>query len=250
MGARRVGFRRPIVMVGLATVMVAAAAGAAFVILGGEDDGGGVTRPEETAWQHVMDELPETGETTVEMARQAFSLTFEQLPGVHTPAGTRGDIQSGSAALRMMIAHWAELSDADRGTVLSYLPTADGDSTPTGDTIVKLIGYSSRRSEAGGPDDATKALIERRVAALRTSLGARAGAFLVGEVELSYNTRDIVVGSAAYALPHTAGQVLTNPTPDTVIQPGRVLIAIGTPTQLATLAGVIHDGSAEVGDPV
>jgi len=43
---------------------------------------------------------------------------------------------------------------------------------------------------------------------------------------------------------------ITNPAPDTVIQPGRVLIAIGTSTQLASLAGVIHDGSAEVGDAV
>jgi hypothetical protein len=29
-----------------------------------------------------------------------------------------------------------------------------------------------------------------------------------------------------------------------IIQPGRVLIAIGTSLQLATLAGVIHDGPA------
>lgn len=202
------------VMAGIATVLVAAAA-AAILVFGAEDDGDEMAGPEESAWQHVMNELPDTGETTVEMARQAFSLAFEQLPGVQMPAGARGDIQSGSAALRMMIAHWPELSDPDRETVLSYLPSADGGSTPTGDTIVKLIGYSSRRSEAGGPDDATKALIERRVAALRTSLGGRAGAFLRGDVELSYNTRDIVVGSAAYALPHTAGQVLTNPTPTT-----------------------------------
>ena len=196
-------------------IVTAAAIVVIFVRRSHDETGAAANDHTETAWQHVMDELPESGRTTVEMAREAFSLAFEPLPGADVPSGTRDEIQSGSAALRMMIAHWSELSDGDRQTVLSYLPDAGGGSTPTGDTIVKLIGYSPRTNEAGGPDEATKGLIERRVGALRAALGGRAGALLIGEVELSYNTRDIVVGSAAYSLPHTVGQVLTNPTPTT-----------------------------------
>src|SRR4029079_6172612 len=57
-------------------------------------------------------------------------------------------------------------------------------------------------------------------------------------------------GAMVLALRDEQQNFITNPTPDTLIQPGRVLIAIGTPTQLATLAGVIRDGAAEVGDTV
>ncbi|MET0711748.1 MAG: TrkA family potassium uptake protein [Jiangellaceae bacterium] len=55
-------------------------------------------------------------------------------------------------------------------------------------------------------------------------------------------------GALILALRDEQHNFITNPTPDTVIQPGRVLIAIGTPTQLASLARVIHDGFADVGD--
>jgi voltage-gated potassium channel len=57
-------------------------------------------------------------------------------------------------------------------------------------------------------------------------------------------------GALILALRDEQQNFITNPTPDAVIRPGRILIAIGTPTQLASLAGVIRDGSAEVGDTV
>jgi voltage-gated potassium channel len=57
-------------------------------------------------------------------------------------------------------------------------------------------------------------------------------------------------GALILALRDEQHKFITNPTPDTVIHPGHILIAIGTPTQLATLAGAIHDGTAEVGGAV
>ncbi|MET0577764.1 MAG: TrkA family potassium uptake protein, partial [Ilumatobacteraceae bacterium] len=49
-------------------------------------------------------------------------------------------------------------------------------------------------------------------------------------------------GALILAMRDEQHHFITNPAPDTIIQPGRVLIAIGTSIQLATLAGVIHDG--------
>ncbi|MEO6123125.1 MAG: hypothetical protein ABIR32_05405 [Ilumatobacteraceae bacterium] len=194
-----------------------------------------------SAWQSVMDGATDTGETTVNMARQAFSLTFVRLPGVEVPSGSHDDIQSGSAALRMMIAHWAELTHSEQSAVLSYLPSDDPTGTDSGDAIVttsdgaaeqsdepkmRPVGFvsvaaarvgSSRRKfvDGSGPDATTKQLIEARVAALRDLLDARSGGVLTGTVDLSFNTREVEPGSAAYTLPHSAGQLVTHPTPST-----------------------------------
>lgn len=211
-----------------------------------DDASSGTTR--DSGWQRVMAGLTESGESTVTVARQAFSLTFEQLPGVDVPSGSRDDIQSGSAALQMMIAHWDELTTAEQSIVLNYLPSDDPTVTESGDSIVpategalgppsapgapgaKMVGFAARTgprsvagrapSEAAGPDEATKQRIESRVAALRTSLGALAGGFLTGVVEVSYNTHDVVVGSAAYTLAHAPGQLVTHPTPTTATLSG------------------------------
>ncbi len=196
-------------------------------------------RTDESAWQKVMSGLSEGGETTVTMARQAFSLAFEQLPGVAVPAGPRDDIRSGSAALRMMVAHWDELTGHEQQTVISYLPSADSANTESGDGVVPstegaledprtqragmvVFASASRtrvtpggpvRAPRDGPDDATRNTIAARFAELQASLEARSGASLTGAVELSFNTREIVADSAAYTLPHSAGQLVTYPKP-------------------------------------
>lgn len=231
--------RRTVVVVGLVAVAIAAV-GTAYAVNrpGGDRNEGGASR---TAWQQVMSGTTESGETTAAMARQAFSLTFEPLSGVEVPGGSRSDIQSGSAALRMMIAHWSELTADEQNVVRSYLPAAVGGTAPGTDSVVPATEVTAERADDGGlqtvglalstavlftasprvaaagdgPNDATKQLIASRVEALRTALGSRAGKFLTGKVDLSFNSREIEKGSAAYTLPHAAGQLVTHPTPDT-----------------------------------
>ena len=50
-------------------------------------------------------------------------------------------------------------------------------------------------------------------------------------------------GALVLAMRDQAGRFNTNPPPDTVIEPGQVLIAIGTTTQLATLSEAVRPGS-------
>ncbi len=241
MAGDRTSMRRTVLIV-VVVVAIASTASAYVISRSGTDDSAGV--PAQTAWQRVMNGTTDTGETTVTMARQAFSLTFERLPGVAVPKGSRDDIQSGSAALRMMIAHWAELTVREQNTVLSYLPTDDtgAASTTTGVPVtegaagrvdtdgVQMVSFVrptgagptgiQPSAAAGGPDDATKQLIAGRAEALRVAIGALAGKFLIGEVSLSYNSREIEKGSAAYTLPHAAGQLVTHPTADSATLSG------------------------------
>jgi voltage-gated potassium channel len=50
-------------------------------------------------------------------------------------------------------------------------------------------------------------------------------------------------GALVLAMRDEAGNFNTNPAPDTVIEPGQVLIAIGTTAQLATLSDAVRRGS-------
>ncbi len=193
-----------------------------------------------TSWQRVMGGTNESGETTVEMARQGFSLTFSPLSGVSVPDGSRRDIQSGSAALRMMIAHWAELAVEERSAVMAYLPQGDGSLTAPSATDGPAVTDGAFGSPGGavqhvayvrpagpiaaavgaGPDPATKQMIASRVEWLRAAIGSRAGKFLIGDVTLFYNAREVEAGSAAFTLVHSAGQMLVNPTVDTATVDG------------------------------
>ena len=188
--------RRTVAILSTATIVAVGAVALAVQIRAddpGDADGGTTSW---SSWQRVMSGLTETGETTVTMARQAFALTFEPLPDVDVPAGSRDDIRSGTAALRMMITHWDELTAGEQTTVLAYLPTDDPTTTGSGDSIVpvtegaageagpdgvQMIGFAppngthaggSRRPGNDGPepDETTKHMIASRVVALRTLL--------------------------------------------------------------------------------
>src|SRR5688500_16177897 len=115
------------IVAGLLAVAIVATGTVLLVIRARADDPAAATpgMPSQSAWQQVMAGATDSGETTATMARQAFSLTFEALNDVDLPSGSRNDIQSGSAALRMMIAHWDELTTPEQNTVLSYLPSDD-----------------------------------------------------------------------------------------------------------------------------
>jgi voltage-gated potassium channel len=54
-------------------------------------------------------------------------------------------------------------------------------------------------------------------------------------------------GALVLAMRNEQGEFHTNPSPDTVIEPGQVLIAIGTTSQLATLSEAVRPGSRTLG---
>lgn len=72
--------------------------------------------------------------------------------------------------------------------------------------------------------------LEFRLAEIAVS----AGTGLAGHSLRDAHLRDRT-GALVLAMRDTAGRFLTNPSPDTLIRPGEVLIAIGTPEQLAAL---------------
>lgn len=230
--------RAPIRLAAAVVIGVVAVAGIVALVMIRPRADHAMSDSDPSAWQRVMAGATNAGESTVTMARQAFSLTFEPLPGVDVPSGSRRDIQSGSAALRMMIAHWSELTASEQITVLSYLPAAAspassaddpavsntegaaGEVAAPGAQFVGFVAHPRPRAAGGGPDEATKQRISGRVDVLRLAIGVRAGKALDGPVDLTFNDRDVVAGSAAYTLPHSAGQLVTHPTPDTATLSG------------------------------
>ncbi len=54
-------------------------------------------------------------------------------------------------------------------------------------------------------------------------------------------------GALVLALRDQEGAFLTNPVPETVIRPGHILIAIGTPSQLESLVNAVRESSRSVG---
>ncbi len=61
-----------------------------------------------------------------------------------------------------------------------------------------------------------------------------AGSSLAGQSLRDAHLRDRT-GALVLAMRDAAGRFRTNPTPETLIEPGEVLIAIGMPDQLAAL---------------
>ena len=78
------------------------------------------------AWRQVLSQIGPDGTVTVETALQAFSLAFEPLPGVPIPTGPAGPIRSGSGAIRWLVGHWDEITDAQRAEAVRLIPELGG----------------------------------------------------------------------------------------------------------------------------
>lgn len=169
-----------------------------------------------TALQQVLAAMPASGRPTVDMARQAFSLSFEQLPGVEVPAGSRDDITDGTMALSMMVDHWPELRDTERATVLSWLqpPPASEASTENGlgagaGPLFRVVG-PARSTAVDGPTTAVFEQVEAGLTAFRGQMDRLTGRTLPGKVQLYYNLTERTIKARpaqAYTLAHSADQI-------------------------------------------
>ena len=86
----------------------------------------GVAPADPSAWDQVMRQIGPNGVVSANTALQAFSLAFGPLPGVTVPSGPAGSIRSGSAALRWLVAHWYEITDAQRAEAVRLVPELGG----------------------------------------------------------------------------------------------------------------------------
>jgi hypothetical protein len=176
-----------------------------------------------TAWQRVMDATPESGEATLEMARQAFSLAFEPLPGVAVPAGRSGDVTSGTLALSMVVSHWAELSHEEQAIVLAWLQPTQDQSTSVEESagssgfasVGLMASAGAPTAPRAGPDKAKQAAIATTIATYRVLMEGHVGTRMRGEVKVFYNSTTRTEGPgtapAAYTLPHSADQIPMTP---------------------------------------
>lgn len=71
----------------------------------------------QTAWEKVMAMTGPDGTVSQDMALSAFATAFAPIPGATAQTGSRADLRSGSAAVRWISGHWAELTDEQRTAV-------------------------------------------------------------------------------------------------------------------------------------
>jgi hypothetical protein len=79
-----------------------------------------------SAWEQVLEQIDPDGSVTAETALEAFSLAFGPLPGVTVPVGPLVTIQSGSGAIRWLVGHWNEITDAQRAEAVRLVPELAG----------------------------------------------------------------------------------------------------------------------------
>lgn len=101
---------------------------------------------ERSAWQQVLAQIGPDGTVTADTALQAFSLAIGPLPGVTVPAGPIGSIRSGSGAVRWLVGHWKDITEAQRAEAIRLIPELAGvGKPPIGDRSpadAKLVTYT------------------------------------------------------------------------------------------------------------
>jgi hypothetical protein len=75
-----------------------------------------------TAWETVLDEIGVDGSVSTDTALRMFALAFGDMPGVELPSAPRGPIRSGSLALRLIVAHWDELTPEQKSAAMQLVP--------------------------------------------------------------------------------------------------------------------------------
>ncbi|MGO9753733.1 MAG: hypothetical protein ACLP8S_06170 [Solirubrobacteraceae bacterium] len=104
-----------------------------------------------TAWGRVLDQIGPNGTVSKRTALEAFAVVYGSLPGVHSPAGRRTTIPSGTLAAQWVLSYWRQLTSAQRrvvqrrlgvGPAGSLAHTADyGDPGFTPDPTIQVQAY-------------------------------------------------------------------------------------------------------------
>jgi hypothetical protein len=92
----------------------------------------GATAPAPTAYDAVLAKVKADGTVDTATALSAFALAVGPVPGVTPPAGRRGPIASGTAAVLWTLAHWDDLNGRQQAAVRRVLTGVDGTDRPAG----------------------------------------------------------------------------------------------------------------------
>jgi hypothetical protein len=169
------------------------------------NDSGAPTGPAPTAWPSVLTQIRPDATVTVATALTAFAVAIGPVPGGPQPTGTRSAIPSGTLAVSWVLAHWAELSPAQRSAVLAAL----GQPTSTD----KPASYQLRRAPQIAPapvqspdiaclkaDSAGAEKYRAWVPGIEAAITAKLGRPLTIDARtfLSVNTKDLEQPSLLY----------------------------------------------------
>jgi hypothetical protein len=78
------------------------------------------------AWHELMGTIRDDGSVSKETALKAFALAIGRLPGVDVPEAMPGSIPDGTPGLRWLVAHWSEITPAQREAAASVIPELKG----------------------------------------------------------------------------------------------------------------------------
>jgi hypothetical protein len=78
------------------------------------------------AWNQLMGTIRPDGTVSKDTALKAFALAIAPLPGVDVPEAAPGSILDGTPALRWLVAHWSEITPAQRDAAASVIPELKG----------------------------------------------------------------------------------------------------------------------------
>ncbi len=128
---KRRGKRLALALLVILVLLVAGLSGGAYLLLhkssstankGGPNNGPTVKpQPVPKAWANVLHQIKPDGTASLSTALQAFSLAIGPLPQVTLPEPLDGPIPDGSIAVRMLRAHWKELTPDQQNAANQYL---------------------------------------------------------------------------------------------------------------------------------
>jgi hypothetical protein len=182
-------------MSGAAAAVVAVMSGCGTTGQGAPAPSGGPNGTPATAWQRALDAVGDDGTFSKDAALTLFAIAFGGMPGVAPPPGPTGRIRSGTIALRAVLAHESELTDAQRARVAEVRSLPDDSA---GAPIVLSFGRTGHvtalpaHAPTPAVGDGQHKLIEAKARQLRQDIKARLGADIPGKLTLVFDSRDVM----------------------------------------------------------
>jgi hypothetical protein len=145
--------------------------------------------PPATAYDAVLAKVKADGTVDRATALSAFALAIGPVPGVTPPAGPRGPIPSGTAAVLWTFAHWSGLTAGQKAAVRAALTGVDGTNKPASlRRVAAPKGPDVDCQKADSPDAAALRPVLDEVIA---QIGAKLGRQLRFPVFLTMNTTQL-----------------------------------------------------------
>ncbi|HEX6869504.1 MAG TPA: hypothetical protein VF163_00275, partial [Micromonosporaceae bacterium] len=194
-----------------------------MVMIAGCGSGGTATQPlppqprPDRAWTAVLNEVRPDGTVSTQTALRAFAVAFGPLPGISAPAGDRGTVVSGSAALRWLVGHWADISAEQQAAAGRLVPELAGLQPVAAVTPQQaVIGAAWREGPAPRRSDTFYTTLAQQLA---TQLGTKIGRPLGIPVTAKFGPMADAAAGAATGVYTASGGTSGNP--------GKCVVTVG-----------------------